>query len=151
MKRITDSLAVLLVGATFWAPTVGMLVTSRWFFNVFVLTIVTVAFSATVFIPFLYSRHRLAGPVTSSLLLLGGIWLSGPALIVLGLRLGSSPRPAPSVPSLPLAELVSPMLLVVAATYAGTLGALCLVSLWLGATALLHLVLLAFRRMRRAV
>jgi hypothetical protein len=50
-----------------------------------------------------------------------------------------------------LAELLSPGSLIIASTYAGTLGALLVVSLWLGVTALVHTSLLVLRKIERAV
>jgi hypothetical protein len=128
-----------------------MLLAARWVFSVFVLTVVTIVFSAAVFVPLLYSRHRLAAPGVTSVLLLAGIWLSGPSLIVLALSLVSGRVPDPGFPGLSLVELLSPMSLVVASTYAGTLGALLVVSLWLGITALVYASLSVLRRTRRAI
>jgi hypothetical protein len=128
-----------------------MLVASRWVFNVFVLTVLTIALSALVFSPLLYSHHRLAGPVATSVLLLVGIWLSGSALILLALSVVPSPGANPGAPALSLADLFSPVSLIIASTYAGTLGALFVVSLWLGVTALVHTSLLVLRKIQRAV
>jgi len=57
----------------------------------------------------------------------------------------------PSVPAFSVLELVSPVSLLVASTYSGTLGALAVISVWLGATALVRVAMAVFRGPRRAV